>query len=214
MIKLVGLGILVLAISAAVPLTVRALRSGEQPIDAAPRSTFSLAEAREFREFSVFNLGLEFQELPLVAVLRRADTISDPAEPRVANYVSFVYGDCRPTGEVGCASPLEVQNWPACVRSRSAISHVGLPNPQAMSVRGVPATYLEEAPGAARLELTTGRTTVVIFGPSRTQVVAAANRLAGVNVDVDPRAGLPAPALGALTGELSCQAGDDHGGER
>lgn len=169
----------------------------------APRSTFSLAAARAFPDFPVYNLGTEFRGLPLVAVLRRADTSSEIGEPVRANYVSFVYGDCAPHAG-GCAPPLEIQVWPACLRNPSVLSYEGLGTPEAVSVRGVPATFLDEGPGAARLEFTTGRATVVLFGSSPEQVTAAAQSLRGVNRDLASGRPLPSPAEGALEGRLAC----------
>jgi hypothetical protein len=170
---------------------------------APPQSTFSVAAARAFAEFPVYNVGNRFRDLPLVAVLRRADAAAEAGEPVAADYVSFVYGDCEPRAG-GCAPPLEVQVWPACVRNPSVLSYVGLGTPEATTVRGVPATFLDEGPGAARLELTTGRATVVVFGSSREQVTEAALALRGVNRELAADRPLPAPANGALAGRLDC----------
>ena len=71
-------------------------------------STFSLSRARSFRGFPVYSLGPSFQGLPLVAVLRRNGAKTRSRESIVANYVSFVYGDCNHDPD-GCAPPLVVK---------------------------------------------------------------------------------------------------------
>jgi hypothetical protein len=169
----------------------------------APRSTFSIAAARAHADFPVYSLGSAFRGIPLVAVLRRADTAADPGHGVRADYVSFVYGDCEPVAG-GCAPPLEVQVWPACRRNPSVLSYEGLGTPQAVSVRGIPATLLDEGPGAARLELTTGTATVVLFGSSPEQLMDAAVSLRGVNNAIRSDQPLPPPAAGALQGALAC----------
>ena len=60
----------------------------------APRSMFSLEQAKSFTEFPVHSAGESVAGIPLVAVLRRADS---------ANYVSFIYGECEAVAETGCA---------------------------------------------------------------------------------------------------------------
>jgi hypothetical protein len=144
-------------------------------------------------DFPLLNAGETVDGLPLVAVTRRADT---------AEYVSFVYGDCTPRDDEGCAPPAEVQVWPACRRNLSLYESrlAGTPEPQLLKVRGVPAAFLE---GGLRLELQTSRSTIVVFGDSQARVlrVAAALRPLGAIPSSDP---LPAPAPGAPEGTLSC----------
>jgi len=149
------------------------------------------------------SLGTEFDGIPLVAVLRRVDTGGDPAEPIRANYVSFIYGTCDPYPD-GCAPPLEVQVWPACVRNPRVLSYVGLGEPATITVRGVPGVYVDEGLGSGRLELATGTSTVVLFGSSRAELLRAAEALRGVNIDVPTGSPLPAPAPGAAEGNLRC----------
>lgn len=202
--------LLALLVLAAIPPVVLALEvfpsgavSAANPMVAAPKSTFSLAAAREFSAFPLFSLGAEFEGIPLVAVLRRVDTTTDRAEPIRANYVSFIYGTCDPYPD-GCAPPLEVQIWPACVRNPNVISYVGIGQPQTTTIRGVPAVYVDPGDGGGRLELTTGSSTVVLFGSSREQLERAARALRGVNVDVPMGSPLPVPGLGAAEGALTC----------
>jgi hypothetical protein len=144
-------------------------------------------------DFPLFNAGEKVDGLPLVASLRRDDT---------AAYASFIYGDCTPGDDEGCAPPAEVQVWPACRRNLGLyeLPLAGRPEPQLATVRGVPAAFLE---GGLRLELQTSRSTVVVFGDSQARVlqVAAALRPLGATASSAP---LPAPATGALEETLNC----------
>ncbi|OFW75296.1 MAG: hypothetical protein A2Y55_03800 [Actinobacteria bacterium RBG_16_68_12] len=68
-------------------------------------------------------------------------------------------------------------------------------------VRGVPATLLDDG---RRLEIQTGRSTVVVFGDSSERVARIAEALRQVNVPGPPAPSLPAPSPGALEGTLTC----------
>jgi hypothetical protein len=156
-----------------------------------PRSTFSVAQARAFRDFPVYSAGDSVDGYPLVAVLR------NPA----ANYVSFIYGDCVASGERGCAPPAEVQVWPACVRNIALYDPQLGPEFERREVRGAPAFVFEQG---HRLEVQTGESTVVVFGKSPELVGHVAAQLRGVNLPVQAAERLPAPAQGALEGKLAC----------
>jgi hypothetical protein len=66
----------------------------------APSAQFTLEDARAFDDYPLLFAGDRVEGLPLVTVLRRSDT---------ADFVSFVYGDCTPDDDMGCAPPLEIQ---------------------------------------------------------------------------------------------------------
>lgn len=70
------------------------------------------------------------------------------------------------------------------------------------TIRGVPAAFLEDG---ARLEIQTGRTTVVVFAGSRARAVRIAGALRSVNGSVPTGMPLPQPDTGALDGTLQCQ---------
>lgn len=169
-----------------------AATSQDRGTRAMPKSTFSLEQARVFDKYAVYFAGDEVVGLPLVATLRRTDS---------AEHVSFIYGDCyNPTGDA-CAPPAEVQSWPACRR------HVGLyqgpysPVPEETTVRGAPAAFFE---GGRRLEIQTGKATIVVFGRSRRDVLEIAAALRGVNVATETGVPLEPPAAGALVGAVEC----------
>ena len=131
---------------------------------------------------------------PLVAVLRRDDT---------ANYVSFVYGDCVPEDDAGCAPPAEIQVWPACRRSIALYRAPPPAGPVAerTMIRGVPAAFLDDG---TRLELQTGSSTVVVFADSRGRAARIARALRPLSESGPPGERLPPPAPGALEGTLDC----------
>ena len=131
--------------------------------------------------------------LPLMAVLRGGD----------AGYVSFVYGDCEAADDAGCAPPAEVQVWPACRR------HLGLyeggspfrPPVEHVAVRGVPGVFLDDG---TRLELQTGRSTVVVFAGSRGRALRIAAALRSADGSTPAGVPLPMPEQGALAGTVPC----------
>lgn len=177
-----------------------ALRAGGSPSAlVTAHSNFDLARAHNFRDFDLFSLGPRYGDQPLTAVLRRN---SRGAGPIRTNFVSFLYGRCDAVREA-CTPPLEVQVWPACVRNPS--SYQLLPSEsrriEHLRLRGVPALYYGSL-GTPRLEVSTGNATVVLFGRTRAQVLAAARKLHPVNRF--SRTNLPAPVRGSLTGSIGC----------
>jgi hypothetical protein len=192
-----------LAATAVAAGAVRGERSDGSRFDRV-HSDFDPVGVREFRAFPLFWVGESYAGLPLAAITRRrpepgADT---------TDYVSFLYGSCRPPPGGGCAPPLEIQVWPACVRTLAdyrLTPFSGEPLPHEMLVvRGVPSAFFHESTASSRLELYTGRVSVVLFGTGRDRLVAAAAAIRGVNVEARPEEPLPPPVPGALAGELSC----------
>lgn len=163
-----------------------------------PRGNSSLAEARAFTEYPLYNAGDEVAGLPLSYVLKQ------PAGKTDSVTVSFMYGDCvAAEDDAGCAPPIEIQNWPACVRNPSLYKGQGGfgPTPRETTVRGAPAAFFEDG---QRIDVQTGTTTVVVFGRSESEVAAVAGALRGVNNGVSETDPLPAPAPGAIEGALAC----------
>lgn len=199
--------IVLLGLTAVGAVTSLTARGGSEPpydqlaaTENTPRSTFSLVAAQAFSGWDVYNVGASAGEFPLVAVLRRHDTMSPSPYP--ANYVSFIYGNCYARADYGCAPPAEIQSWPACSRHRALYTDSPLsPKAEETSIRGVPASFFEDG---TRLEVYTGNATVVLFGRSKDATLSLANALRGVNLTVTPTEPLPEPAAGALEGKLQC----------
>jgi hypothetical protein len=171
---------------------------------AQPRGDLGANAARSFGKFALYSLGDSFEGLPLTAITRREDA-PQPSERVPADYVGFIYGDCVALGEQGCPPPLEVQIWPACLRSLAdySLTPAGPPlEHEPTIVRGVPAAFFDQG---LRLELYTGDVTVVVFGLERAQIQRAAAALRGVNAFASSAPMLPPPVAGALAGTLRCR---------
>jgi hypothetical protein len=158
------------------------------------KANFSLERARAFDEFQLYSAGERVDGLPLTAVLRRDDT---------ADYVSFVYGDCVADDGAGCAPPAEIQVWPACRRSLALYDAgaAGSPSPERVVARGVPGAFFD---GGTRLELQTGRSTVVVFAESRLRVLRIVAALRAVDGSVPAGVPLPPPAPDAIGVPMGC----------
>ena len=151
--------------------------------------------------FSAYYLGDSFSGHALTKTLRVCNR-PYPGERVRGNYISYIYGDCTPGTDSGCAPPVEVQSAPACERSKP--SRRIRRRARRYKVRGVPAVQFR---GESRIELFTGDATVLIFGrtPSEVRKAAAALR----SIPESPRSvpahvRLPKPLRGALTGRLRC----------
>ncbi len=153
--------------------------------------------------YTVYWLGTSFEGLKFTKKIRR---LEKPARGETfgADFVTYLYGTCKPDSDGGCPIPLEVQSWAACKRNLSVYSLTpdGRPLPhERLKIRGVPAALFEDG---TRLEIYTGETTVVIFGSAEAQLKRAADAMRPVSGHGKPGSPLPAPAPGALTGKLRC----------
>ena len=181
------------------PMVVVALASAGSGPAAETRAAQEAAAAREalraFDEFPLYDAGARVDGMPLVAVLRRDDT---------AEFVSFVYGDCAPGDDAGCAPPAEIQVWPACRRNlalHEGDDVVGAGVPERMVVRGVAAGSFDEG---TRLELETRGATIVVFGDSPGRVVRIAKALRALDGSVRAGEPLPPPARAGIGGAIGC----------
>ncbi len=138
-----------------------------------------------------------------VRTIRRCDA-PYPGEQIRANFVEHQYARCK-----NCTVAIEVQNWPACERGRADVTApfpggIPLPRMRELELRQVPALYFTDD---RRLELYTGKTTIVLFGNDLASLRRAALKLRtehGQHPAVAPEAALPAPVAGALDGSLQC----------
>jgi hypothetical protein len=178
-----------------------AISTPTQPL---PQGNTTVEQAADFSGYELYNAGASFDGLPLTAV-QRVDAAPNPLEPVRADSWTFVYGNCTVTSseEGGCALPVQIQIWPACERNPSVYPPDETREP--VKVRGVPGFLYEDG---TRLELTTGSSTVVIFGhPAR--LLDVAKRLVPANglarsLGVTQRTNLPKPKAGAVEGTLAC----------
>ena len=144
--------------------------------------------------FPLYSAGERVDELPLAAVLRRDDT---------ARYVSFVYGDCVASSDLGCAPPAEIQVWPACRRNLALYegAESGGGPAERFTVRGVPAALFDDG---TRLELETDRSTIVVFAGTRGRAFRISAALRSLDDSVLPGRPLPKPVRGQEGGAMSC----------
>jgi hypothetical protein len=144
--------------------------------------------------FPLYSAGERFEDLPLVALLRRNDT---------AQYVSFVYGDCTASSDTGCAPPAEIQVWPSCRRNLALYedSPSSVPSMEPITVRGVPAALFDDG---TRLELETDDSTVVVFARTRAHTLRIAGVLRSLDGSVAPGSPLPKPVRGPEGGAIGC----------
>ncbi len=93
----------------------------------APRvGAWTIEEARDFKEFTVYWVGEEFGGLALNTVYR----LSTPEVLYPQNAVIFIYGTCKPAGGLadgGCEPPLQIHSEPCSY---------GRPDGEPLEVRG------------------------------------------------------------------------------
>jgi hypothetical protein len=108
---LVGLGV-----AATVFLTWMTLNNRDARLSATSTpAAWSVTDARDFDGFPTYYLGESFAGLPLTTIIR--DVVNDdPSSPHPTGRDGFlfIYGDCEPKGEQGCAVPLAVRVTPRC----------------------------------------------------------------------------------------------------
>jgi hypothetical protein len=135
-----------------------------------------------------YYVGPSFEDLPLTDVLVPPGGAGDST--------SFIYGDCEPPDEGGCAPPLEIQTWSICDRLPSGSARSDL-----VSFRGAKALF---DPAEEQAEIYAGRKTIVIFATQRELRRHAAKRVQPAGEQADS-ADLPSPPLAAIRGRLHCQ---------
>lgn len=72
---------------------------------------WSIDDARAFDEFSLYWVGEEYDDLRLTEVIRA----------KYENSVAFIYGSCTPSGEGGCAPPLQIVVRPCTLEPREPV---------------------------------------------------------------------------------------------
>lgn len=164
-------------------------------------------DSQASRAFRQYDLGSRFGSLNAVRTIRRCDR-PYPGERIRANFFERQYAHCN-----DCEPVVSVQSWPACERGHSDVTEPppgGLPLPETrqLRLRQVPALYFVQD---RRLELYTGKTTLVLFGSNLASLRRAALKLRtrrGARPVVAADAALPAPSRGALQGTLRCPSDD------
>lgn len=151
-------------------------------------------EARESREYRVFWLGERFRSHEL--------THASASGKKRRSY-SFLYGNCEPGPDSGCAPPYQLQNHSACARNLS--SYDGPRPKRRRPIRGAAVYEFGDGGFFDRLEVYTGRTTIAVWAPTFAKARRVVRYLEGINVELGREDPLGPPARGALEGRLRCR---------
>lgn len=160
---LVG-GVVLGGVAALVGVSIVLLEGGDSV------SGWSIEDARQFDQFSLFWLGEEYEELPLTH-------ISYASSEKV---FLFVYGSCNPRGEGGCAPPLSLTIEPCNLEPPGGGG--------SFEIRGAQAAFSS----AGQLKVWTREVTVSVFAePGLDMRAAGALRLVsegpeGAENELDP----------------------------
>jgi len=148
-----------------------------------------LAAARAFRRFPLYYAGSSVLGMPLVDGGRSSiRNLNAPWGP-----VDFAYGYCTPEGSgdsARCNPPVDIVEVAACHGDVRYIDPAVRPT-QWLRVRGARAAWF--GPDDHRLQLTLGRTTVMISAAHLRDAEAVARSLRGVS-QAGPLPSLPKPA--------------------
>jgi len=176
---------------------------------------------RHLPAFTAYNLGSEFEGLPLTSVERSC--LAPPprsklrlGEPASVTWTSdATYGTCTPEGSEGtCDPPLELQSYPECDVNFSSYGGVVEParalSPDKSFFLGgsykIPTATFEYGRLGTQLDMYTGQTTVVIDSYGSPDPPSLARRAAHA------LARLIAPKLAGTSGaRLRALAVDPHG---
>jgi len=185
------------------PSAVKRLKTDPGLADQSASGNALVSDAQGFTDFPTYFGGTWMTaggtSLPFSGVQRNVGSSQDPQETTGEDYWSYFYGHCNAVGDGECTTAVEIQNWNICQRWPSMY---GLSPDESTTVRGVPANFYENW---TRLELYTGRVAVVVFGSDRSQLLDIAQALKPMRGGITTQ-NLPVPAIGAMDGNLACQA--------
>ena len=152
--------------------------------DASPvlASGWSVREATDFQEFSIYWLGEDFGGLPLKQIIRYeyAGDATNTIYPTSEDFVAFEYGDCQipPGAEGGCALPLVVEIDPYCDVPPERISD-GVTAAGLTTLGGAQVQWFKDG----HVRVWTGDVSIGIFATDSRIVEEAANHLVRLNGD-------------------------------
>jgi hypothetical protein len=180
------------------PTIAHQRRTASAPVE----RRWTLREATDFKRFPLYFVGPSFRELRLRGILR-ARSFANEHEPFSSDDVTFLYGNCP---QFPCYPPLQVQTEHACFRNET--SYAILPD-RRLRLRGVQARFYEDG---LRLELYTGRVTVVIYSTQtdRNLLLAASRHLESLDGTIMPGERLPRRVPAVLNSRSAvCRAIDE-----
>jgi hypothetical protein len=153
--------------------------------------------AREFERFPLYWVGESFEGFDLVHV----DGLEHPAQ-----FVTFVYGECTPTGgdEPSCVPPFQIQVFPLCWHL-DAVAEA--PVWRRRRIRGAPVGTDDSAPvlfsRGAQVKVYRGADAKPGIAFRALSALRSVNRVAPIVAAGEP---IPAPAPGVLAGSRPCKA--------
>ncbi len=130
-----------------------------------------IEEARRFTGYNLWWLGKRFEDLPL----------------SYTDGTTFFYGTCEPSGDGGCAAPVQVIQESLCSFAPLDFAPAG----EEEDLRGG-ATFLPVREGQALIR--TGTVAITLFGQDDATTRRMAARLESLNRDPATGAGEPMPA--------------------
>ena len=138
-----------------------ALRSfADFPIFAPPSAVDGLSISHVDRTSPATLRAATASAPPIETVGKPANQPEDRGHRMVPDFVTIVYGDCEPSAESGCSTPLQIQIWRSCNRFVDDYEIApGTPLPhESKVIRGARAAQFDD-----RLEVYAGSVTIVIF---------------------------------------------------
>jgi hypothetical protein len=159
-------------------------------------SSFTPASIQRFAGFPLYWAGLRFERWPLIS-------IDGPQPPD--QFITFIYGDCTPTGgddEASCVPPIAIQAMPLC-------NHIDVvaTNPiwRRRSIRGAPVGTIDSAPvlfsRAAQVKVYSGVEHDPTLALRVLRALRSANQVPPLLNSTQP---IPAPSRGVLDGTRAC----------
>jgi hypothetical protein len=198
--------------------------AGPVAAEEAPDTDVTLEELEQFGEFPLYWVTETFDDLPLSETILNMpetpaaesqgqaaiSTLGDSPEPKrglFPEFVDLIYGECDPSSDGGCSTPLSIQIWRSCNRSLDDYELApGTPYPhEKLDVRGTDAALFEDD----RVEVYAGSVTIVIFA-SDELALRAAKALRPLNAAAEAEMGSgssPSDALPASDPGPDCASG-------
>jgi hypothetical protein len=155
---------------------------------------WTVNDAENFDDFSLYWLGESYEGLPLTAIIRYT-YVPEPPTPALTaeDSVTFIYGDCTPVGEEGsCVPPVSITLEPYCMKPPE-IYPQALRLGEPFEVRGATAERI-----TGHLRVWAEDAAMTIFSDGSKPDIQVAEDLTAVN-DVAVAAGTP---LGPV--DVSC----------
>jgi hypothetical protein len=177
----------IVVVSAAIAVPVRAATPDEK-LDALAR----------FTAYRVYHAGPEFEGHQLSDVARGRDA-------KGKRTFSLIYGTCdaAPHDDTGCRPPYELQLYRACSRNAASYPREAAGR-RTRGIRGAAVYEWSSRESFERLEVYTGKTTIVVWAPDRSSARRMVVRLRSGDGHIGVGDRLRRPARGALAGRLRC----------